>query len=229
VIVKADTLGSLEALIGLLSNEGIKIKKASIGNITKKDLAEASSESKTENKAILGFNVKIMEEDSNIKIITNEVIYKIIEDYQEWITKTKKKEEEKQLDQLPRPVKIKIMRGCIFRQSNPCVVGVQIEKGILKSNTKLMKADGSKASYAKSLQHDGESVSQAESGKEIAVSIPDLTVGRQITEEDTLYSNLSESEFRELKKKKKLLKKEEIEILKEISEIKRKNNPMWGV
>src|SRR3989338_5019752 len=56
IIIKADTLGSLEALITLLREYNILIKRATIGEITKKDLAEASAEL-PEYKAILGFNI----------------------------------------------------------------------------------------------------------------------------------------------------------------------------
>ena len=229
VIVKADTLGSLEALTALLKKEDIKIKKASIGNISKKDLAEASSESNTANKAILGFNVKATETDPQVKIILNGVIYKIIEDYQEWKEQLTKKEETKNLEELTRPIKLTILKGCVFRQCGPCVVGVSIEGGILKTNSKLMKKDGSKVSYVKSIQHDKENINKVEAGKEVAISIPNITAGRQINEGDVLYSDLNETEFIELKKMKELLKKEEIEILKEIAIIKRKESPLWGV
>ncbi len=229
IVVKADTLGSLEALTALIKREGIKIKKASIGNITKKDLAEASSESEKANKVILGFNIKLSETDPNVKTILNRVIYKIIEDYQDWKEKLTKEAETKSLGELTRPFKLTILKGCVFRQCGPCVVGVAIEGGILKTHAKLMKSDGSKSSYIKSIQHEKENIKQVEAGKEVAVSIPDVTAGRQINENDVLYSNLTENEFLELKKMKKLLKPSELEILKEIALIKRKEKPLWGI
>tara|TARA_Y100000310_G_scaffold336236_1_gene420247 strand:- start:1327 stop:3048 length:1722 start_codon:yes stop_codon:yes gene_type:complete len=229
IIVKADTLGSLEALVNLLKKEEILIKKASIGNITKKDLAEASSEKNNLNKVILGFNIKETETNPNIKVIASEVIYKIIEDFKKWKETQTKIEEAKKLEGVVRPFRIKILRGHIFRQSNPAVVGVIIEQGTLKTNANLIKKDGSKASNIKSIQQDGENVNEAEIGKEVAVSIPNLIVGRQIKEDDTLYSDMTEIEFRELKNLKKLLSPQEIGTLKEIMQIKRKENPLWGV
>jgi hypothetical protein len=47
--------------------------------------------------------------------------------------------------------------------------------------------------------------------------------------EKSYYSDISEQEFKKLKKLTKHLTKLEIEILKEILEIKRKQNPVWGV
>lgn len=63
----------------------------------------------------------------------------------------------------------------------------------------------------------------------IAVSLPKVTVGRQIHEEDILYSAVPEPDFRKLKEFKKTLSEEEKEILKEIADIMRKNNPVWGI
>ena len=81
----------------------------------------------------------------------------------------------------------------------------------------------------KSIQLEGESINKVEKGKEVAVSLPGVTIGRQVNEEDILYSNINEMDFIELKNKKKYLNKNEIEVLKEIAEIKRKKEPMWGV
>ena len=56
-----------------------------------------------------------------------------------------------------------------------------------------------------------------------------VTVGRQIEEGDFLYTDISEEDYKKLKELKKHLTKMEIDVLKEIAEIKRKNNPVWGV
>ncbi|MFH0936498.1 MAG: translation initiation factor IF-2 [Candidatus Woesearchaeota archaeon] len=228
IIVKADTLGSLEALIGLLKDKNILIKKADIGDITKKDISETSAEKEQLNKVILGFNIKSLE-DSNIKQITNNVIYKIIDEYDLWIKEQKQEIEKKELENLTKPCKLKILRGCIFRQSHPAVVGVLVLNGTLKSGIELMKENGNKIGKVKSIQLEKENITEATKGQEIAIALPNVTAGRQINEDDVLYSNLNEQEFIRLKKLKKYLNSDEIEVLKEISEIKRKENPVWGV
>lgn len=228
VVVKADTIGSLEALIFLLKGKGISIKKASIGEITKKDLADANSDNDQLNKVILGFNVEKID-SHDVKIITNDIIYKTIDEFEAWKEAETKKLEAKQLEKVPKPAKIKILHGHVFRQNNPAIVGVTILAGELQVNSALIKANGNKASYVKSIQEERESLSVATKGKEVAVSIPDLTVGRQINEDDVLYVDLNEEEFMKLKKLKKWLKPDTIEVMKELAEIKRKENPMWGV
>ncbi len=226
IITKANSLGSLEALIHLLKEKNIKIKRASIGDITKKDIAEASSESNPLNKVILGFMVKNPMQ-TEIKVITNEVIYKLIEDLEAWKEEKSLELEKESLKDIIRPCKFKILSGCIFRVNNPAIVGVEILGGILKPNTPIMK--DKYLTDIKGIQLEGKNIEQAEKGKQVAISMPNITAGRQINEEDILYTDLKESDFRTLKKLKKYLNSDEIEILKEISEIKRKENPMWEV
>ncbi len=228
IVIKADSLGSLEALSDLLGKEGIKVKRASIGDINKKDIMEASSSKDELNRAVLGFNVKVLEKNK-VKIINHDVIYRIIDDYKEWVEKEKKKLEAKELENLIMPCKLKILPGCVFRQSNPAVVGVVVVDGKLKNDVPLMKEDGSKISKVESVQLEGENISEAEKGKEVAISMKGVTVGRQIDENDILFSDIPEEDFVKLKVLKKYLNKSEIEVLKEIALIKRKQNPVWGV
>ncbi|MBI2672598.1 translation initiation factor IF-2 [Candidatus Woesearchaeota archaeon] len=228
VVVKADTLGSLEALTNLLKSSNIKVKKASIGNISKKDLSDASAEEDELNKVILGFNVK-KPETQEVKIITNDVIYRLIEDYENWRKSANDSLEKKELENVSRPCKLEILRGCIFRQSNPAVVGVRVINGLLKNDAALMKLNDEKVSEVKSMQLEGKNVEKAEKGKEVAISLPKVVVGRHIKEGDILISDINEVDFVKLKKLKKYLNKEEIELLKELAEIKRRKNSMWGV
>jgi len=92
-----------------------------------------------------------------------------------------------------------------------------------------MKQEGVTITEAKSMQHEQETVEKAEKGKQVAVSLPNVTVGRQVNEDDILYSAIPEDDFRKFKEFKNLLTHDEIEILKEVAEIMRKNNPMWGI
>ncbi|MBW2982091.1 translation initiation factor IF-2 [Candidatus Woesearchaeota archaeon] len=238
IIVKADTLGSLEAVDKLLKEKNITIRKAIIGNITKKDISEAESvyEEDPFKAVILGFNIDISPDAEDIakttkaKIITNAVIYKLIEDFEKWQDQERKKQEAKKLDILTRPCRLKMLgKGYIFRQSNPAVFGVEVLQGELKAGTSLMKPDGTMLKSVKSIQLEQETIEKAEKGKQVAVSVPGITIGRQIGEEEILLSDIPEEDFRKLKELKQYLSKEEIELLKEIAEIKRKHNPVWGV
>jgi translation initiation factor 5B len=238
IIIKADTLGSLEAVVKLLKEKNIVVRKASIGNITKKDIAEAESVYKKDvfKSVILGFNIHVspdaleLAKKTKAKILTNAVIYRLLEDFEKWQEEERKRQEAKKLDLLIKPCKLRMLgKGYIFRQNNPAVFGVDVLAGELKAGTPLMKPDGTILKPVKSIQSEQETIEKAEKGKQVAVSIDGITIGRQIGEEDTLISDIPEEHFRKLKELKQYLSKEEIALLKEIAEIKRKHNPVWGV
>ena len=236
VIVKADALGSLEAMINILRQQQIPIRRALIGNITRKDVFDADSNI-AENPlyaAVLGFNVRVVDDaqtaarESRVKIITSEVIYKIIEDYQAWQKARQAELQQEQLIGLESPVKLKILRGYVFRQNNPAVVGVEILEGKLKVGQALMK-ETKPVTVVKQIQEEKESIQEAERGKQVSVSLDKVTMGRQLHEEDVLYSVMSEETFRKLKQHKDKLSGDQVNVLKEIAEMMRRENPLWGM
>jgi predicted transcriptional regulator len=84
-------------------------------------------------------------------------------------------------------------------------------------------------SNVKSIQQEKESIKSITKGNQVAVSMDSIIIGRQVHEGDFLYSFIPENDFRKLKNLAKFLSKGEIELLKEIAEKMRKDNPMWGV
>ncbi len=233
IIIKADSLGSLEAVLKLFGDKGLKIRKASLGAITKKDIADAESNYEADPllSVIIGFNVDIgknVEISKRVKIKTGDIIYKLLDEYTLWTEEKKKSIEAEQLEELVRPCKLEILSTCIFRQSNPAIVGVHVLVGVLITGIPLMKA-GRTLTHVKAIQSEGETLNRVEQGKEVAVSLPDVMCGRQINGNDILYSAIPEDDFRKLKKLKKYLAEQEVQVMKEIAEIMRKNNPVWGI
>ena len=96
IILKADSLGSLEALINLMKDKKVKIKGASIGDISKKDIAEADANINPLYKAVVGFSVKSLHSES-VVVITNNVIYSVVDKFEEWYNNKKSEMESKQL------------------------------------------------------------------------------------------------------------------------------------
>jgi len=232
VVIKADNLGSLEALSKMLKERGIGIIKASIGNITKKDISDAESniEKNPLNAAVLGFNVEIEKEiPHKAKIITNNIIYKLIDDFEQWRAEEKKRMESEKLGLLTRPCKIMILRGYVFRQSNPAIVGCEVLGGEATTGTPIMNEKGKSITAIKEIQMEKESLTSAKKGMQVAMSFEDVIVGRQIHEGDILYSDIPEEDFRQLRKLSEYLSEDEKAVLKEIAEIKRKENPVWGI
>lgn len=91
VLVKADTAGSLEAILGQLST-GVGVVFSGLGDIFEFDVLNASATS----AVIVGFNVKAdkdvqkIAEEENVKIYTYKIIYELLHDIDRWI---KEKEE----------------------------------------------------------------------------------------------------------------------------------------
>jgi translation initiation factor 5B len=229
VICKADSLGSLEAMIKLFKENNILIRKATVGNISKKDIsdAESSLENDPLNSVILGFNVD-SEKSDHVKIITGNIIYKILDDFIAWKKSKHDQIKSKELETLSKPAKIEILSGYVFRQNNPAVIGAEILAGELKVGSHLMK-DGIVITSAKQIQSENKAISLAEKGKRIALSMQNVTIGRQICEGDILYVSLTENEFRKYKEFKDYVEGDTKALLKEIADIMRRKNPVWGV
>ncbi|MBT4135320.1 translation initiation factor IF-2 [archaeon] len=236
IIIKADSLGSLEALMTMLKQENIKIISAGIGKINKKDIisAQTNFKEKPEDAIILGFNTEEDEEAKNldktdIKIIKNEVIYKIIEDLIEYQEEKRNEIKREKLLALSPVCKLSIFQQYVFRKSNPAVFGVKVEAGKIKARTALMDEEGKSIAKVKDVQDKQTKLKEATQGMEIAISLPGVNFERQLTETNTLYSDLTEHQFRQFKKNKELLTQAEIQTLQKIAQIKRKSDSTWGV
>jgi translation initiation factor 5B len=234
IVVKADSLGSLEALITLLKENKINIVRAGIGDISKEDVitARTNLENQPLNACILGFNVKLDKEakslSKNIKIISEEVVYKLIEDFEKWREEKQKEIEKGRLMELSPVFKLKILPKYVFRNSNPAIFGVRVGGGTLKPG-EVIDESNKEIGKIKAIQEENQTIEEAGEGKEIAVSIPGLTFDRQLKETKFLYSNLTQQQYRKFKKNRDLLSSNEKSVLKEIAEIKRRENPTWGV
>lgn len=190
IVIKADMLGSLEAMIRMIKQKGIEIRKAGVGDIHRNDVVTIESGDRLK-KVILAFNVKISEDaeemakERNVKIFVNDIIYRLFEDYEKWVSDEKKKMEQERLEGITRPGKILLLKGLVFRASNPAVVGVEIVSGMIKSGVSLLK-DGREIGTVKEIQSEGNTVEKAERGQRVAVSIDGAIVGRHIFEGDEL-------------------------------------------
>jgi len=236
IIVKSDTLGSLEVLVKMLRDRNIPIKKADIGDINKEDvnIALSMKEKYPQYSVIVGFNIGINKNDeeyvksSNINLLISSVIYDLIEKIEKYINDIKYNKE-KILKELPPIGKVKILKGNIFRRSNPAIVGVEVLGGEIKRDAYLIDLDGKIIGKILAIQKEKKNIDVAIKNDMVAVSIDDAVVGRNIFEDDILYTFISENDYRKFKENKDILNDEQKEILKEIANIMRKENPAWGL
>ena len=234
ILLKADTIGSLEALVKESRDKGIHIRKAEIGNVSKRDIVEADAIVNPVDKVIFSFNVKILPEakeelaNTDVTIFGEDVIYTIMEKYDEWIEKKKAELERKRREDYLHPGMIKFLPEYVFRVSHPAIIGIRVLAGRLKVGLRLMREDGKVIGTIKGIQSENKSVEEAIQGQEVAISIEGVTVGRQIKGEDILYTVIPESDAKKLKDM-DVLNADEKEVLNKIIEIKRKENKFWGM
>ncbi len=231
VVIKADTIGGLEALSFLLLENNIPVFSARIGPISKKDIADAEAQ-KSRNEelgCIISFNLPNFSERASVKIIQKNIIYSIIDEYKSWVDDLRRGRQNISSRVLPKPAVIKILKGFVFRQSNPAVVGVEVIDGVLQTNAFLMNVSGEKISQVKGIQEDKEKLDSLAKGSRAAVSLSDVVIGRTVREDEILYTFISEDEFKSFKDNKDLLSDTEKKALKTIAVIMRINNPVWGV
>jgi translation initiation factor 5B len=233
IIVKADAIGSLEGLAFEAKAKGILISKAEIGDISRRDIAEASACTDPTRRIILGFNVKLLPDakealaEANIDVLLNDVVYRLMDDYEEWLAGKKKEMEEGSREDIVYPGKAIILPDCIFRVSKPAVVGVRILAGRLRPGQKLMRDDGKEVGKIKSIQKDGKSVQEAMMGQEVAISIEGATCGRQIDVGSVLYVDIPGAHCKKLNTMGICF--EEQDVLDQVCRIKRKDDKFWGM
>jgi translation initiation factor 5B len=127
------------------------------------------------------------------------------------------------------PAKIRLLPDCVFRQSNPAVVGVRVLGGKLRSDVDLIKPDGKKVGHLKTMQLRSESIREAEAGLEVAISIEGATVGRQISVGDDLLVDIPERHVKVLEREMiRTLNPAAQEVLLEYTTMRRKAEPFWG-
>ncbi|MBU0959524.1 MAG: translation initiation factor IF-2 [Nanoarchaeota archaeon] len=235
IIAKADSLESLEALLVLLKQANVPVLRAGIGNINKKDItsAKANLEINELDAVIVSFNTHI-EEDAKeiskaIKIIENEVVYKLIEDLVNFRTVKSKEIEKERLLGLTTICKLKILPQYVFRNTKPAIFGVRVEGGKLIQNLKMINNKDEEVGRIKNIQSENQSVDKATEGMELAISIPGVNFERQLKDVPFLYTELGEKQFKNFKNNKDLLSSSEIRILQEIAEIKRQKKTEWGL
>ncbi|MEM2138074.1 MAG: translation initiation factor IF-2 [Candidatus Anstonellaceae archaeon] len=206
VIVKADTLGSLEALHKLLTSQGVEIKRASVGKVSKKDVVDASvvAASDPYKGAVLSFSVEVGDDaeaeaaKTGVKIFSSKVIYSLCDDYAAWVAELKKKAAGEASERLPLPAKLLAMPGCTFRASKPAIFGVEILGGKLKKGVRLMTSKGEIVGEIREIQKEGKPVSEAKTGDQLAISVEGAICGKSFNEGDSLYVYIGRKDADEL-------------------------------
>ena len=205
VILKADTLGSLEAIAEILKQNNVQVRIADVGDVSKRDIVEASSVKARQPLlgVILAFGVKILpdaEEEAvsrGVQVFKEQIVYHLIENYLKWVKSRSEAKIEQELEKMVKPGKIVVMPGYIFHKAKPAIFGIEVLEGTLKAKTSLIRAiSGEDIGELQQIQDQGKAVPEATRGMQVAVSMDKPIVGRHVFEKDVLYVKVPEADVR---------------------------------
>jgi translation initiation factor 5B len=237
ILVKADTLGSLEAIVKLLKDLQIPIREANIGDVNRRDIINSSIALNEDDAhgAIIAFNVDVHPNslddlnNSDVKLFKGDVIYQIIEDYEAWIDEMEQAKKKAFYDAIIKPAKFMSLPKLVFRQSKPAIIGIESLSGTIKQGQTLINKNGEYVGVIASMEDKGETLPSIPRGQRVAMAIKDAIVGKQFDEGDELYVDVPEKHYKFIEREfKDKLTEDEFETLYEFVEIKRKQDPDWG-
>ena len=237
IIVKADTLGSLEAVVDTLKENDISISTADTGMVSRKDVVKAQVITETDKYlgSILAFGVKVLDDakheanKNGIRIFSQPVLYDLVDEYRDWVTSDKENMQRTELDLIMMPCKFQLIKGMVFRRNGPAVCGVEILGGSLKQKSIIINSTGKEVGVIKQIEDNGENIKQAAKGSEVAISMNEPVIGRTIRESEILYSLPNNIGVRLLKERyHDSLSDDESNILDEIITLRRKVVPLYG-
>ncbi|WP_049902008.1 translation initiation factor IF-2 [Halococcus agarilyticus] len=238
VVVKADTLGSLEAVADALDEAEIPIVRAEVGDVAPRDVTVASTADEERHETVMAFGVDVLDdaaeraENEGVRLFESDVIYRLVEEYEEFIAERERAQQDAILDNIARPARFRLLPDHTFRQNDPAVVGVEVMTGTLKQNSRVVNFEGNqpeRLGQVKGIQEQGEDVDQARAGERVSVAIDGPTVGRQIEEGDELWSEIPEKHAKVLEQElTDDIPADELEALHVYLDKHRQRDPFWG-
>lgn len=237
IVLRCDTIGSLEATVDLLRKDKIPIQSADIGHITRRDVLAASAVKEKDRYigVILGFNVRVLDEaereasERGIKIFNEKIIYNLVRSYTDWVSYQKEHEDSILFNEISPVCKFQFLKGYVFRRNDPAVFGAEILIGRLRQKIPVINENGKKIGSIHQIQEGGKNLSEASIGTQVAVSMKEPVIGRQISEGDIFYTDLTSKEAKLLLESfSHRLGPEEQEVFQHILSKKREADPSFG-
>ena len=237
VIMKCDSIGSIEAITDLLVKQKVPIRSADIGHVTKRDVIEASAVREKDRYlgVILAFNARVLDDavreaqERQVTIFNEKIIYNLVRTYFDWTTYQKDHQDVIMFSEIPPICKFQFLKNFVFRRNDPAVFGAEILVGKLRQKILVINEEGKKIGAIHQMQQSGKTIEEATKGMQVALSIRGPTIGRQINEGDIFYTDLNSKQAKLLSERfMQRLTEEEIEVLNYIISTKRKSDDLFG-
>jgi translation initiation factor 5B len=237
IIMKCDSIGSIEAVSDLLLKQKVPIRSADIGHVTKRDVIEASAVREKDRYlgVILAFNVRVLDDalreaqERQVMIFNEKIIYNLVRSYFDWTTYQKDHQDVIMFNEIPPVCKFQFLKNFVFRRNDPAVFGAEILVGKLRQKIPVINEEGKKIGAIHQMQQSGKTIEEAAKGMQVALSIRGPTIGRQINEGDIFYTDLNSKQAKLLNERfMQRLTEEETEVLTHIIDTKRKSDELFG-
>ncbi len=237
IILRCDTIGSLEATMSMLEEAGTPVSRADIGPVNRRDVVQARAVREKDRHlgVILAFNVRVLPdareeaEVGHVHIFEDRVLYSMIESYKEWVATDTANEEDAIFAETTPVAKFTFLKGTAFRNSSPAVFGIRVEVGTLRQKVPFMNEAARRVGMIHQLQLDRKTVPAARVGDEVACSVNNVTIGRQVVEGRTYYTVPQSEEAKRLRDRFWYrLGEKEREVLEEIIRIQRTRDPAYA-
>lgn len=243
VLVVASSLGALEAIMSYLQEEEIPVIGVNLGYVQKKDIIKIMTlhnKDKDKNKkvlkedlCILAFDVHVNKDaqeyaDKNgVTVLTADIIYHLKDKYKELEARCFEERKKEKMKEAIFPCKLRIIPKAIFNRSDPVIIGVDVEEGILKKDTPIYCVEKKKyLGIIESIQKDQKEVAEAFKNNSVSIRIKGVdkhvAFKTHFDEGNTLIANLTRNSIDKLKEfyKEDLVKNPDFASL--IREIKEK-------
>jgi translation initiation factor 5B len=237
VIMKCDTIGSIEAISDLLAKQKVPIRIADVGHVTKRDVIEASAVREKDRYlgVVLAFNVRVLEDalreaqERQVMIFDEKIIYNLVRSYTDWTAYQKDHQDVIIFNEIPPVCKFQFLKNFVFRRNDPAVFGAEILVGKLRQKIPVINDQGKKIGVIHQIQQSGKTIAEATLGMQVAVSIRGPTIGRQISEGEIFYTDLNSRQAKLLNERfAQRLTEDELEVLNYIVDTKRKVDELFG-
>ena len=205
------TMGMMSALINICKTNDIPIKNIKIGNLTKKDVIKANSIEKfTDDIDILYYkryhcillfgqhvpsNIKPFV--GKLKIISHQIIYRIIDAYEDYVENLNYKIREL-YPQIKPIAEMKIFPEYVFMTKNPILVGVKVLKNSIHCGS-IVCVDDKILGKVTSIQKNREPLEKANKNAEVCIKIIQIDnkkyeYGKDFNDEQIIKTYLSPSD-----------------------------------
>jgi len=223
VFLQANTLGAMEALLEIVKKEcDIPISGIRLGDISKADVMKASvanEKGRPEYACILGFmvqcprDVELQAETSKVTIFQSDVIYRLQQQFEEYLADQLEKRKLENADEVVFPVEMEILPKYIIRSKKPVVLGCRILRGMLRIGTPIVSmmhdSNGKPAPFhvgtVDSIEKEQKDLEKGDVGEEVAVRFNSaasdvvVTYGRHFDHKDKLVSAITRGSLDKLK------------------------------